>query len=93
MSKYQWIAYFHQNQFGGGMSGDLHRVRSIDEAKSELNRYSRDAYSDDVSATLYAYSDEAWASAEDFRDIGCPFDYPDRVIERGPRGGFKASRT
>jgi hypothetical protein len=51
------------------------------------------ATSDNVSATLYAYSDEAWAEAEDFRRVGCPFDYPDRLLELGPRGGVKVTRT
>ena len=91
--KYEWIVYFHQNGIGGGMPGELSRVRSLDEAKGALETFSREVYHDDVSATLYAYSDEAWESAEDFREVGCPFDYPDRLIERGPRGGLKVTRA
>ena len=93
MSKYQWIMYAHQNAYGGGMPGDLSRVTSINAAKDALETFAREVYSDNVSATLYAYSDEAWAEAEDFRDVGCPFDYPDRLLELGPRGGVKVSRT
>jgi hypothetical protein len=93
MSKYQWIMYLHQNGFGGGMPGELQRVRSIDEARDAFETFCREVYSDDCSATLYAYSDDAWSSAEDFRNVGCPFDYPDRVIERGARGGVKVTRA
>jgi hypothetical protein len=90
--KYEWIMYPQMNGIPGGHTS-VTRVRSIDEAKSELETFSRETYHDDVSATLYAYSDEAWAEAEDFRNVGCPFDYPDRLIERGARGGLKVSRT
>ena len=92
MSKYQWIMYAQQNM-AGGQSFDLSRVTSIGAAKSALETFAREVCSDDVSATLYAYSDEAWTEAEDFRDVGCPFDYPDRLLELGPRGGVKVSRT
>ena len=91
-SKYQWIMYAQQN-IPGNISFDLSRVKSLDEAKRALETFSRAVYCDDVSATLYAYSDEAWAEAEDFRSVGCPFDYPDRLIERGTRGAMKVSRT
>jgi hypothetical protein len=93
MSKYQWIMYLHQNGFGAGMPGDLHRVRSLEDARSAFETFCREVYSDDCTASLYAYSDETWESAEEFRNVGCPFDYPDRLIERGPRGSVKVSRT
>lgn len=89
--KYEWIMYQQMNGLPGSES--VSRVHSIDEAKRALETFSRETYHDNVSATLYAYSDEAWAEAQDFRNVGCPFDYPDRLIERGPRGGMKVSRV
>ena len=90
--KYEWIMYPQQNDLPG-ITGSVSRVRSIDEAKRQLEDFSRDTHHDDVSATLYAYSDEAWAEALEFYNVGCPFDYPDRLIERGARGGLKVSRA
>lgn len=90
--KYEWIVYLSQN-ISGGQSFDLQRARSIRDAQDQFETFCREVYSDDCSALLYAYSDEAWAQALDFRDVGCPFDYPDRLIERGARGGVKVTRT
>lgn len=90
--KYEWIVYLSQH-IPGSQSFDLQRARSINDARDQYEDFCAGVYSDDCSATLYAYSDEAWAEALDFRDVGCPFDYPDRLIERGARGGVKVTRT
>ena len=90
--KFEWIIYLSQN-IPGNQSFDLQRATSIRDAQSRFEAFCYSVMSDDCVATLYAYSDEAWAEALDFRDVGCPFDYPDRLIERGARGGVKVSRT
>lgn len=89
---YRWIMYTSQN-FPGNISFDLSRHTSLDDAKSAFADYCKAVYNDDSHATLYPYSDEDWSSAEDFRDTGCPFDYPSRIIERGPLGGIRVQNT
>ena len=91
-TKYRWIMYISQN-IPGNTLFDLQRVTSLDAARVAFADFCRAVYSDECSATLYAYTDEGWTEAESFRDTGCPFDYPDRVIERGPMGGIVARRT
>lgn len=92
MAKYKWIMYIQQN-IPGNTSFWLERAASDGQAKRLFGDYSDAVGTDDCSATLYAYDDASWASAEEFRGIGCPFDYPDRIVERGDRGGIKLSRT
>uniref|UniRef100_A0AAU3I9F0 Uncharacterized protein n=1 Tax=Streptomyces sp. NBC_01393 TaxID=2903851 RepID=A0AAU3I9F0_9ACTN len=84
---HRWIMYVSQNM-PGNLSFDLHRVHSIAEARETFAAFCSAVGTDDCSASLYAYAPEDWASAEDFRTVGCPFDYPSMVIERGPRGGI-----
>ncbi|MEV7814242.1 hypothetical protein AB0P05_26480 [Streptomyces flaveolus] len=89
---YRWIMYVSQN-IPGNTSFDLMRAASLEDAREQYRAYCEAVFSDDCSMTLYAYSDERWAEAEDFRDTGCPFDYPDRIIERGPNGGIVLQNT
>lgn len=89
---YRWIVYLAQN-IPGNQSFDLSRATSIEDAKEQYRQYCKDVYNDDSHATLYAYDAERWTDAEDFRDTGCPFDYPDRIIERGPLGGVVVNNT
>lgn len=89
---YRWIMYTSQN-IPCNQSFDLDRVSSLDEAREAFARFCDDVGYEDCSATLYAYSDEAWMKAEEFRNVGCPFDYPDRIVERGPMNGVIVSTT
>lgn len=91
-TEYRWIAYTQQT-IPGSLSFDLSRHTSLAGAVEHVDQLSHEWLYVDCSATLYAYSAEAWERAEEFRDIGCPFDYPDRLIERGPRGGWRVERT
>jgi hypothetical protein len=87
MSEYRYIVYLHQ-PFPGAF--DIDRCTSIADAKRKLEQYGNDTCTYELAtATLYAYSDEDWAEAEEHATIGCPFDYPWKVIEWGPRGGMK----
>jgi hypothetical protein len=83
----RWIMYAHQDNYGG-QSFRVTAHESLQWCKASLEEFSRALMEENVSATLYAYSDEAWRSAREYEDIGCPFDYPDYVIKRGPRGAF-----
>jgi len=87
---YRYIMYVSQNM-PGNVSFDLSRVDSLDGARREYAKFCDAVGTDECSATLYAYSDDAWTSAEEFRDVGCPFDYPDYIVERGPRNGVRLS--
>lgn len=89
---FRWIMYLQHN-FPGNQSFELVRVKSLEEAKDKLREFCRDVLSDECSATLYAYGDDAWQLSEEFRGIGCPHDYPDRIVERGPRGGVVVRNT
>lgn len=88
---YRYIMYVSQNM-PGNVSFDLLRVHSLDDARCEYGKFCDAVGTDDCSAGLYAYSDDAWTEAGDFRDVGCPFDYPDYIIERGPSNGIRTER-
>lgn len=89
---YRWISYTAQN-IPGNVSSDLDRHPSLESARDAYRAYCRAVGTDDADMRLYPYSAEDWASAEELRDAGCPFDYPSRIIERGPLGGVVTSRT
>ena len=89
---YRWIMYVSQN-IPGNQSFDLERVSSIDKARDVFTKFCDDVGYDDCSARLYAYSDERWTEAEEFHGVGCPFDYPDRIVERGPSNGVIVSKA
>ncbi|MGA4923251.1 hypothetical protein, partial [Bacillus subtilis] len=87
----RWISYTQQN-LPGNQSFQLGFHSSLDEAKLEYASFCKGVYSDECSMTLYwcgrpGLRENMIAQAKDFEEVGCPFDYPDRVIERGPRGG------
>lgn len=89
MDKYRWIMYLH-TPMPGDTSVTLRRVVSLDMAVVELLKFEKNSgFGDSCTATLYRYSEEEWEDAEEFATSGYPFDYPSKVIERGPRGGIK----
>lgn len=90
-----WICYTSQNAFGG--SECLTFQTSLKEAVNEYKAYCEAVGTNDCTMTLY-YTHKAddgrmVASALEFEGVGCPFDYFDRRIERGPRGGVKVVST
>lgn len=93
MSK-RWIGYLKQN-IPGSLSFEMVFYDSLDLAKAAFAAYCRDVGYDDCSMTLYfAGNDQAmYDSAKEFENIGCPFDYPDRIIEHGPNGGVRILNT
>lgn len=84
----RWIMYSHQG-FPGDMFPRVTCHESLEWCKASLWRFSREtgAY-EQASATLYPFTAEDWQQARNFEDVGCPFDYPSKVIEFGPRGGL-----
>ena len=87
---FRWIAYY-QYSIPGNQSFELRAVESKREAAEWFDEFD-DNGRDAATATLYAFTPENWELAGEFERIGCPFDYPDYVIERGPRGGLKFQR-
>lgn len=88
MKDYRYITYVSQDM-PGNRSFDLERVTSLEAAKDTYRAFCEAVGADECTASLYGYSEEDWASAEDFRNTGIPFDYPWKLIERGPRGGVR----
>lgn len=86
--KYRWIVYLNHPM--GGFR--IERTTSIKAAKFALYAYDFGLYATPT-ATLYAYSEEAWEEAEEYREIGCPFDYPDKIMEFGPKGGIRVENA
>lgn len=90
-----YIAYFGQG-FPGEQAFQVSRYPSIAKLtegfRSFASAVGRDYFDPygTANATVYAADDEqAWAEAERFADIGCPFDYPSFILSIGPRGGTK----
>ncbi len=96
--KVRWIVYLNHPM--GGF--EVIRAPSIESAKRALVRYCEDTgfYHDlqasgqyGCSASLYPFTQEDWDEALEYEEIGCPFDYPSKIIERGPRGGVKVTNA
>lgn len=90
-----WICYTSQNAYSG--SGCLTFHTSLKQAVEEYKSYCEGVGTNDCTMTLYythkAHEGRMVASALEFEGVGVPFDYPDRMIERGPRGGVKVVKT
>ena len=87
--KARWIVYLH-SPFPG--SFDVVHASSIKHAREYLKAYAKDTGFTNPTASLYAYTEEMWEEAMDFKDTGCPFDYPAYVMEFGPKGGIQVER-
>lgn len=90
--EFRWIVYL-EHPMGGF---ELDRATSLDHAGRQLVAYCEATgyYADlqvngnyGCTASLHPYTEEDWAEAEEYGDIGCPFDYPSKLVRRGPRGG------
>ena len=93
MSKYRWIMYCH-TPMPGDIGVHLYRVTSLQAAKDRVLEFERNSgFRDQCGASLYPYSEEDWADAEEFATSGNPFDYPSKLIERGPRGGLRVENA
>jgi len=82
----KYIAYWGQPMFPGIVP---YAYKSLQDLKEGFQEYCEAVGVDDCSGPVYSWSEEAWESALDFKYVGCPFDYPWFIVERGPRGGIK----
>lgn len=89
----RWIGYTQQN-IPGTILGEMRFFPTLAHAARWYETYCYNVGYDDCSMTLYyAGNDQSmYDLAKEYEEIGCPFDYPDRVIEHGPRGGVKVTR-
>lgn len=96
MSAYRWIVYLHQ-PFGYFIEPE--RVENLADAVALWRRFKNDVgdpvehSGEGCSAFLYPYDSQSWQDAMEFADTGNPFDYPSKVIERGPRGGARLTNA
>lgn len=90
----RWIGYTQQH-IPGNQSFTLGFYSSLNEAKDAYVAFCEGVGSDNCSMTLYytGKDDSMFTLAKEYEPFGCPFDYPDRLIERGPRGGVRISNT
>lgn len=79
----RWIMYAFDSF--GGFRVTAHE--SLDWCKESLAKFSLNTGDYRVSASLYPYTDEDWKVAREYQNVGCPFDYPTKVIERGRLSG------
>lgn len=95
---YRWIMYLH-NPLGGF---DVERHTTLTDTKQALIEYGRNTgfYQDlqvggqyGCSGSLYPYTEQNWADALEFKTSGCPFDYPSKLVENGPRGGVRITNA
>lgn len=89
----RWVTYVSQN-IPGNQSFQMEFCGTLSEAKDIYVRFCDDVGSDDCTMTVYHIGDnqELIDSAIEFENVGCPFDYADRIIARGPKGGVLITR-
>lgn len=86
---YRWIVYTARDDIPGNTSFDLDRVTALAAARGILKDFSRNTGTQECSARLYPYSEEDWASALEFKDAGCPFDYPAKLLKVTEQGSVR----
>lgn len=83
----KWILY--SGQYHGSEEITVHS--SLKECEERI-RYNNKATTDYWNGRVYPYTSENWEDAMDFKDAGCPFDYPSYLVETGVRGGVSVKR-
>lgn len=96
MSTLRWISYTSQN-IPGNQSFGLGFHYNLKAAREAFTEFCDEVGSTDCSMRLYGVptgaGEEMADLAHEFREIGCPFDYPAWTVETGPRGGVRLSRA
>lgn len=90
--KPKWIMYLSQNT-PDNITSEVTPVMSTDDAVRAFKEFCDAVGTEECTGRLYPWTVEDWQSALEFRDVGCPFDYPSYVVERGTRGGVRVERT
>lgn len=83
----KWILYSAQD-FG---TEEITVHSSLKECEERI-RYNNSCTIDCWNGRIYPYTEENWEDAMDFKDAGCPFDYPSYLVETGVRGGVSVKR-
>lgn len=66
--------------------------KNLRDLKAGFLEYCEGVGVDDCSGPVYGWTEESWESAVEFQGIGCPFDYPWLLVDRGPRGGVRVEK-
>lgn len=82
----RYIAYMH---VPFGHTGELMGFNSVRAVRD----YFADSDYDNASVYACLFDVDMWRSALEYRETGCPFDYPTYVMDRGPRGGVVVERA
>lgn len=87
-----WISYTMQN-IPGNILSDVNYHHTLADARQAYIDYCDAVGTDECSMSLYYVpaneQEDMMSIARQFEDVGCPFDYPSKIVERGPRGGVK----
>jgi hypothetical protein len=90
-----YIAYL-ADTFPGNLTFTISRYSSLAKLAEGFRAFARaigrdyhDPYGTAHATVYVADSEDMWADAVQFADIGCPFDYPDFTLSIGPRGGTR----
>ncbi|MFD8018903.1 hypothetical protein ACFV6G_00500 [Streptomyces lavendulae] len=84
----RWIVYMYRGEEFSSEFG-LVTAENGREAREALKEYVGAGTSPEASASLYPYTPEDWVQAQEFKNAGCPFNYPSKLIVRGARGSFR----
>lgn len=89
--RYRWIVYLYGGHPSWGF--EVERFTSLKQASERFFRYAIVPGYDRASACLYPYSEDDWQEARECASLGCPFDYPSKIMELGPRQGVKVENA
>lgn len=84
----RWIMYAFTS-FPGGQQFRVSTHESLEWCIESLAKFSKSTGDYRVSASLYPFDEKSWKVAREYQNIGCPFDYPTKIIERGILGAFR----
>ena len=90
----KYISYTSQN-IAGNQSFELGFHASLQGALEFYLEFCENVGTDDCCMSLYELPknyelrQDMIHDAKEFADVGCPFDCPSKVVERGPRGGVR----
>lgn len=76
------------NVIPGNVSFELITATGKLDAVQRVRQFADDTGMD-ACATVYGFDSESWAEAQEYREIGCPFDYPMGTVDLTDSGTYK----
>lgn len=92
--KMRWITYA-SIVMAGNQSSDMGFHPNLNSVKAAYLEFCEAMSGYECIMTVYFAGDDQsmYDLAKEYETIGVPFDYPDKLVERGPRGGIKVTNT